>query len=209
MYTFIIFRAFCIFTCKYGPDRLAMVTRMSAAGTPSGEVSSSSTDEDTVSFDSGVSTAGTISTASIDTTTQPYLATHLMVRPHCNITSGRPERQRHLHHKSAQHSGQNKLPRKEIFIIYTAADLYHVDTRIPFMKRIEESDVTLGYFKEKIFPKKGHHYRFFFKTYNNELDMVVMEDYTDYNDSTLLPVLLEGREKRRVIRGTAVCSSTC
>ena len=185
-----------------------MVTHMSAAGTSSGEVSSSRADEDIVSFDSGVSTAATISTASIDTTTQPYLATPLMVRPHCNISSGHPERQRHLHHKSAQHSGQNKLPRKEIFFIYTAADLCHVDTRIPFMKRIEESEVTLGYFKEKIFPKKGHHYRFFFKTYNNELDIEVMEDYTDYNDSTLLPVLLEGREKCRVIKGNAVCSCT-
>ena len=178
----------------------------SAAGVPSGEVSSSSTDEDIISFDSGVSTVGTISTASAATTEHPHLATHLIIRPHCSISSVHLPRQRHSHHKSVHHSGQNKLSRKDIFIVYTAADLYPVDTHIPFMKRIEESEATLGYFKENIFPKKGHHYRFFFKTHNEELNMVVMEDYTDYNDSTLLPVLLEGREKRRVIRATAVCS---
>ena len=123
----------------------------SAAAVPSGEVSSSSTDEDIISFDSGVSTVGTISTASAATTKHPHLATHLMIRPHCSISSGHPQRQRCSHHKSAHHSGQNKLSRKDIFIVYTAADLYQVDTHIPFMKRIEEpEDIS----KRTFFPRK-------------------------------------------------------
>jgi len=75
----------------------------------------------------------------------------------------------------------------------------------PFAHRVEESEITLKQFKEKVFSRKGH-YRYFFKSYYEELDMEVMEEYTDCCNSTPLPVLLLGRDKRKVIIGTVTCT---
>ena len=178
---------------------------MHTADTPPGEVStstSSSTDEDAISFDSGIGTASAVTTTHLDS---EHSAIHVLNRPHWSTCAS--SSQRHERHKSRHQSGQKsaKLPRSGIFVIYSCVrDWHQVDTSVPFANRIEKSEITLGYFKEKVFSREGH-YRFFFKTYYDELDMEVMEEYTDCNDSQLLPVLLLARGKRVVI-GTVTCS---
>ena len=181
---------------------------MSTAGPLPGEVSTSSTDEDTIScIDSGVSTAGTISTASAVTTTHldsECAGPHLVIKPHCSACGSSTPRR--AHHKSTLHSGQKSatLPQNGIFVTYTYInDWSHFNVSTPFAKRIRESEITLAYFKEKVFSRKGH-YRFFFKTYYDELGMEFMEEYTDCDDSKLLPVLPLARGKRVVI-GTVTC----
>ena len=181
---------------------------MSTAGPLPCEVSTSSTDEDAISFDTGVGTAGTISTASAVTTTHldgECLGPHLMIRSHCSACGSSTPK--HVNHKSTPHSGQKSatLPQNGILVTYTYInDWYEFDTSNLFGKRIKKSEITLGYFKEKVFSRKGD-YRFFFKTYYDELGMEVMEEYTDCDDSTFLPVLLLAWGKRFVI-GTVTCS---
>ena len=127
-----------------------------------------------------------------------------MIRSRCSICESRC-----AHHKRRHHSHSDqisaKLPQNGIFIVYSYVhDWCHFDTSVPFANRIEKSEITLGYFKEKVFSREGR-YRFYFKTYYGELDMEVMEEYTDCDDSKLLPVLLLARGKRVVI-GTVTCS---
>ena len=167
-----------------------------AGHTLPGEVStstSSSTDEDAISFDSGISMPHPDS---------EHLATRVMNRPHGSICDSSSQR-----HKGRHPSGQKpaKLPQSGIFVVYSCVrDWCQIDTSVPFGNRIKKSEITLGYFKEKVFSRDGH-YRFFFKTYYDELGMEVMEEYTDCDDSTVLPVLLLARGKRVVI-GTVTCS---
>ena len=182
---------------------------MSTAGPLPGEVSTSSTDEDAIScIDSGAGTAGTISTTSAVSTTHlngECLGPHLMVKPHCSAYGSSTPR--HAHHKSTSHSGQKSatLPQNGIFVTYTYInDWCDFSASTLFAKRIRESEITLAYFKEKVFSREGH-YRFFFKTYYDELGMEVEEEYTDFDDTTLLPVMLLARGKRVVI-GTVTCS---
>ena len=177
---------------------------MPTADTPPGEVSTStnsSTDEDAISFDSGISIASAVTTTHLNS---EQSATHVLNRPHWSTCAS--SSQRHERHKSRHQSGQKsaKLPQSGIFVIYSCVrDWYQVDTSVTLANRIEKSEITLGYFKE-VFSREGR-YRFYFKTYYDELGMEVMEEYTDCDDSKLLPVLLLARGKRVVI-GTVTCS---
>lgn len=174
-----------------------------AGRTLPGEVStstSSSTDEDAISFDSGISIASAVTSTHPDS--EEHLATRVMNRPHGSVCDSCSQR-----HKGRHPSGQKpaKLPQSGIFVIYSCVrDWCQIDTSVPFANRIKKSEITLGYFKEKVFCRDGR-YRFFFKTYYDELGMEVMEEYTDCDDTTLLPVLSLARGKRVVI-GTVTCS---
>ena len=178
---------------------------MHTADTPPSEVStstSSSTDEDAISFDSGIGIGSAVTTTHLDS--EPS-ATRVLNRPHWSTCASSSHRQEC--HKSRHQSGQKsaKLPQSGIFVIYSCVrDWYQVDTSVTLANRIEKSEITLGYFKEKVFSREGR-YRFYFKTYYDELGMEVMEEYTDCEDSKLLPVLLLARGKRVVI-GTVTCS---
>ena len=192
----------------------------------SNEVSTSSgTEEEVASFvDSGVGTAtSTTFTSGSSCHEEPLACTSLMTRPHSskrvNICECRSCLERHTHtrHKTTHRSAQSKhslhclptipeLPQNGIFIVYTyIPDWSQYDIGTPFAHRVGESEVTLKQFKEKVFSRKGH-YRYFFKSYYEELDMEVMEEYTDRCDSTLLPVVLFGRDKRKVIIGSVTCT---
>lgn len=146
-----------------------------------------------------------------------------MTRPHsrqlannCECRSC-SERYMHARYKTTHRYGRSRysphclptipeLPQNGIFIVYTYIhDWSQFDMGTPFAHRVEESEITLKQFKEKVFSRKGH-YRYFFKSYYQELDMEVMEEYTDCCNSTPLPVLLLGRDKRKVIIGTVTCT---
>lgn len=63
--------------------------------------------------------------------------------------------------------------------------VYHLDDfPTPYAKRIGGTGITLAEFKEKVFARKGD-YRYFFKSFCEDLNMEIMEEYSD--DAAVLP----------------------
>jgi hypothetical protein len=82
-----------------------------------------------------------------------------------------------------------------VLVLYDLVDISSPSVkRPPFAKKHPSSDLTLAEFKDKIFSRKGD-YRFFFKSFCEDIDDAIMEEISD--EETILP-LYEGKIIARV-----------